>query len=156
MIKRLSAVCPTLDMKEENTDQKLVAFAEIDWHEFAIVQTIEFTATDAVTELPVPMTLQQMEARALAEKRMTAMVMEDTAEEFERAKQAAEAQAAAAARVAQESSTEAEELRKKKLKEAQEMLKEQQRALDLQAKNIEGAGPMKIRTDYVPKSEYPF
>ena len=76
-----------------------VAFAEIDWHDYAIVQTIEFTAADATSELPPPMSVQEVESMTLAQKRMAAMIMETTAEDVEahRTKQAAaEAEAAAA------------------------------------------------------------
>ena len=78
----------------------LVAFAEIDWHDYAVVQTIEFTAADAASELPPPMSVQEVENMTLAQKRMAAMIMETTAEEIEaqRARQA-EAEAAAAAAV---------------------------------------------------------
>ena len=75
------------------------AFAEIDWHEYAIVQTIEFTAADATSELPPPMSVQEVESMTLAQKRMAAMIMETTAEDVEahRARQAAaDAEAAAA------------------------------------------------------------
>jgi splicing factor 3A subunit 1 len=116
------------------------------------VQTIEFTGADLATELPVPMTLQQMESRALAEKRMTAMVMEDTAQEFERVKEAAAAQAAALA-AQQQQESESLEQQQRRQREAEEQAREEQRARELQAKNLEGAGPMKIRHDYIPKSK---
>ncbi|PVG00197.1 hypothetical protein CPB86DRAFT_805903 [Serendipita vermifera] len=137
--------------REDDREAERIAFAEIDWHEFAIVQTIEFTGADMATELPVPMTIQQMESRALAEKRMTAMVMEDTAQEFERVKEAAAAQAAALA-VQQQQESESLELQQRRQREAEEQAREEQRARELQAKNLEGAGPMKIRHDYVPKT----
>ena len=81
----------------------IVAFAEIDWHDYAIVQTIEFTAADATSELPPPMSVQEVESMTLAQKRMAAMIMETTAEDVEahRARQAAaDAEAAAAAAAA--------------------------------------------------------
>lgn len=127
--------------KDDDKEAERIAFAEIDWHEFAIVQTIEFTAADANTELPVPMTIEQMEARALEEKRMTAMVMVDTAEEFERAKEAAT--------VAMQQQ---EEEQRRRIAEQEDEIREQLRMEEVQAKNIEGAGPMKIRHDYVPKT----
>ena len=67
-----------------------MAFAEIDWHDYAIVQTIEFTAADAASELPPPMSVQEVENMTLAQKRHAAMIMETTAEEVEahRARQA--------------------------------------------------------------------
>lgn len=130
---------------------KLVAFAEIDWHEFAIVQTIEFTAADSNTALPAPMTIEEMESRALAEKRMTAMIMEDTAPDFERAREAAAAQAAKEAAI--DKSEEEVERQQRKQWEEEERAREEKRARDLQARNLDGAAPMKIRKDYVAKSK---
>jgi splicing factor 3A subunit 1 len=99
------------------------------------------------------MTIQQMESRALAEKRMTAMVMEDTAEEFERLKEAAVQQAAILA-AQQEVDAESDEVRLRKQREAEEQAREELRARELQARNMDGAGPMKIRNDYVQKSKF--
>jgi splicing factor 3A subunit 1 len=129
-----------------------VAFTEIDWHEFAIVQTIEFTGADTVTELPLPMTIQQMESRALAERRMAAMVMEDTAEDFERAKESVAAREAADL-VQKQSDAEAMEVQRQLQRDAEERAREESRARELHAKNLDGAGPMRIKTDYVPKSK---
>ena len=133
-----------------------VAFAEIDWHDYAIVQTIEFTAADANSELPAPMSVQEVENMTLAQKRMAAMVMETTAEDVEahRARQAAaEAEAAAAVgRVGDEdaameqSDDEAED-------SGQQVQGVVQRTETIPA-NPETTGNIKIRTDYVPKRAY--
>lgn len=132
-----------------------VAFAEIDWHEFAIVQTIEFTQSDAVTELPAPMTIQQMEERTLAEKRMAAMIMEDAQPELDalRARESADVARNEEAEMEQSDDEEAAEIRQRKKKEEEERAREEARARELQAKNLEHGGPMKIRKDYVPKSK---
>lgn len=138
-----------------------VAFAEIDWHDYAIVQTIEFTAADAASELPPPMSVQEVESMTLAQKRMAAMIMETTAEEVEavRARQAAEdAQAAATAAeqddaAMEESDDEDKEIQDRKKKEEEERQRELERARAIQASSLEAGGPMKIRTDYVPKRE---
>jgi Pre-mRNA splicing factor PRP21 like protein len=149
----------------------VVAFAEIDWHDYAIVQTIEFTAADAAAELPPPMSVQEVENMTLAQKRMAAMVMETTAEDVEahRARQAAaEAEAAtavstvggAAAEVAdddvmmEESDDEDTEASERKMKEEEETQKEVERAKAIQASSLEAGAPTKIRTDYVPKCGY--
>ncbi len=145
-----------------------VAFNEIDWHDYAIVQTIEFTIADANSELPPPMTVQEVENMTLAQKRMAAMVMENTVEDVEahRARQAAaEAEAAAAVGNAgvgggqqdaamEESDDESEQERKKR--EEEERQREIERAKALQASSMKNVGPMKIRTDYVPKRELYF
>ena len=145
----------------------LVAFAEIDWHDYAIVQTIEFTAADAASELPPPMSVQEVENMTLAQKRMAAMIMETTAEDVEahRARQAAaEAEAAAAVGTAGASATEEDaemeqsddedqEAQQRKKREEEERRRELERAQLIQASSLGAGGPMKIRTDYVPKRE---
>ena len=101
----------------------------------------------------------------LAQKRMAAMIMENTAEEVEahRARQAAaEAEAAAAVGSAgsalpndttaqdemEESDDEGENMQAARRQLEEERLKEIARAQAMQANTT---GPMKIRTDYVPK-----
>lgn len=145
-----------------------MAFAEIDWHDYAIVQTIEFTAVDANSELPPPMSVQEVENMTLAQKRMAAMIMENTVDDVEahRARQAAaEAEAAAAvggagtrggggddAEMEQSDDEEDTAARKRKLEE------DRQRAIAqaMQASTFNPSGPMKIRTDYVPKCMFCF
>ena len=99
----------------------------------------------------------------LAQKRMAAMIMETTAEDVEahRARQAAaEAEAAAAVGQAgasaedeamEESDDEDKEVQERKKREDEERQKELERARAIQASSLEAGGPMKIRTDYVPK-----
>ena len=137
-----------------------MAFAEIDWHDYAIVQTIEFTAVDANSELPPPMSVQEVENMTLAQKRMAAMIMENTVDDVEahRARQAAaEAVAAAAvggagtggddAEMEQSDDEDDAAARRRKVEE------DRQRAIAqaMQASTFNPSGPMKIRTDYVPK-----
>lgn len=155
--------------RQDDQEAEKRAFAEIDWHDYAIVQTIEFTVADANTELPPPMSLQEVENMTLAQKRMAAMIMENTADEIEahRARQAAaEAEAAAAVGSAgavattstreddddaamEESDDEDDEIQRKRREEA-ERQRELERAKAIQA-SANVAGPMKIKTDYVPK-----
>ncbi|KAI9457754.1 Pre-mRNA splicing factor PRP21 like protein-domain-containing protein [Lactarius psammicola] len=153
--------------REDDREAERVAFAEIDWHDYAIVQTIEFTAADAPAELPPPMSVQEVENMTLAQKRMAAMVMETTAEDVEahRARQAAaEAEAAAAVSsaggagaeaadddVMMEESDDEDAESERKRKEEEEKRKEVERAKAVQASSLEAGAPMKIRTDYVPK-----
>ncbi|KAI9064210.1 hypothetical protein FKP32DRAFT_1591634 [Trametes sanguinea] len=150
--------------REDDKEAERIAFAEIDWHDYAIVQTIEFTAADATAELPPPMSVQEVENMTLAQKRMAAMIMETTAEEVEavRARQAAaEAEAAAAVGGAggqddqddtamEQSDDEDDEAKERKRREEEERQREIERARAIQASSEVG-GPMKIKTDYVPK-----
>ncbi|TFK90936.1 hypothetical protein K466DRAFT_660419 [Polyporus arcularius HHB13444] len=149
--------------REDDKEAERLAFAEIDWHDYAIVQTIEFTAADAASELPPPMSVQEVESMTLAQKRMAAMIMETTAEDVEahRARQAAaEAEAAAAVggaggdqedTVMEESDDEDDEAKDRRRKEEEERQREIERARAIQASSLDVGGPMKIRTDYVPK-----
>ncbi|KAI0670589.1 Pre-mRNA splicing factor PRP21 like protein-domain-containing protein [Trametes maxima] len=151
--------------REDDKEAERLAFAEIDWHDYAIVQTIEFTAADATAELPPPMSVQEVESMTLAQKRMAAMIMETTAEDVEahRARQAAaEAEAAAAVGGAgagqddddtamEQSDDEDDEVKERKRRDEEERQREIERAKAIQASSLEAGGPMKIRTDYVPK-----
>lgn len=149
--------------RQDDQEAERIAFAEIDWHDYAIVQTIEFTAADANTELPPPMSVQEVESMTLAQKRMAAMIMENTVDDVEahRARQAAaEAEAAAAVGnagigggdddAAMEESDDEGEAEERKRREEEQRLREIERAKVMQASS-NTAGPMKIRTDYVPK-----
>ncbi|KAG5639602.1 hypothetical protein H0H81_010804 [Sphagnurus paluster] len=148
--------------REDDQEAERIAFAEIDWHDYAIVQTIEFTVADANSELPPPMSVQEVENMTLAQKRMAAMIMENTVEDVEahRARQAAaEAEAAAAVggvgmaddAAMEESEDEGEDVQSRQKREEEERAREIARAQALQASSVNTAGPMKIRTDYVPK-----
>lgn len=151
--------------QERFSSYATVAFAEIDWHDYAIVQTIEFTTADANAELPLPMNVQEVESMTLSQKRMAAMIMENTVEDVEahRAKQAAaEREAAAAVSGAGsalnsdanmgDAALEDEEIRERKQREEAERARELERAKAIQATSL-AAGPMKIRNDYTPKRE---
>ena len=108
------------------------------------------------------MSVQEVENMTLAQKRMAAMIMETTAEDVEahRARQAAaEAEAAAAAstngkvedEAAMEESDEEEEVASKQKQEEEERQRAIAQAQAMQASAMNPAGPIKIRTDYVPK-----
>ncbi|KZT59751.1 hypothetical protein CALCODRAFT_493254, partial [Calocera cornea HHB12733] len=76
--------------RAEDQEAERKAFAEIDWHDYAVVQTIEFTPADAAAELPPPMSVQDVESMTLAQKRMARMINESTTEEIKAANEAAD------------------------------------------------------------------
>ncbi|KAG9001555.1 SF3a splicing factor complex subunit [Tulasnella sp. 427] len=135
--------------KRRNDDKEAErkAFAEIDWHDYAIVQTIDFTSADAQSELPPPMSIAEIENMTLAQKKMAAMVMETAAPEVEALRAAQAAAENDGASDADDSAMQVEEpaLSPAKRKE----LEEAERAKAAQALS---AAPMKIRKDYVPKT----
>jgi splicing factor 3A subunit 1 len=49
------------------------AYAAIDWHDFVIVETVEFTQDDEKLNLPPPMSLSELENMSLEQKRLAAM-----------------------------------------------------------------------------------
>jgi splicing factor 3A subunit 1 len=147
--------------RAKERDEEAIAFAEIDWHDFAIVQTIEFTQVDAQSELPLPMTIAEVENMTLTQKRMAAMITENTAPEVEahKASQAAADAAAAAAKAEEVASRPADntemDVASDEEDDQQDVQKEEEdqaRARELQARSTEHGAPMKIRKDYVPKS----
>lgn len=136
------------ERRVKEKDEEAIGFAEIDWHDFAIVQTIEFTQADAQSELPPPMSIAEVEKMTLAQKRMAAMISENTAPEVE-AHKASLAAAEAAAKLAEEDvemDVDSDDEADAKKNEEEELARIKQ----LQAKSTEH-GPMKIRKDYVPK-----
>ncbi|CAO3637828.1 unnamed protein product [Mucor hiemalis] len=59
--------------KNEEDEKERLAYASIDWHDFVIVETVEFTDVDEQSELPPPMSLSELENMSLAQKRMASM-----------------------------------------------------------------------------------
>ena len=53
------------------------AFAEIDWQDFVVVATVEFAEADDHVDLPVPMSLRDVENMTIAQKKMAAMIQEE-------------------------------------------------------------------------------
>ncbi len=45
------------------------AFASIDWHDFVVVETIEFTVADSESNLPSPMTIKSLENLNILQKK---------------------------------------------------------------------------------------
>ncbi|KAF8321656.1 hypothetical protein DL93DRAFT_2093642 [Clavulina sp. PMI_390] len=148
--------------REKEKEEEAKAFAEIDWHDFVIVQTIEFTQLDAQSELPYPMTVLDVEKMTLREKREAAAINEDTAPEVE-AHRASQAAADAAAAAADHSLNEAiaavqggemdvdDDEAAAKAEDARKAEEALARARELQARSTELGGQVKIRKDYVPK-----
>ncbi|CAO1626470.1 unnamed protein product [Jaminaea pallidilutea] len=65
--------------RADDEEQDKAAFAEIDWQDFVVVSTVEVTEADAHIDLPVPMSLREVESMTMAQKRMASMIMEEEA-----------------------------------------------------------------------------
>ncbi|KAM7220022.1 putative pre-mRNA-splicing factor sap114 [Rhypophila decipiens] len=54
--------------QEEEEEKKKIEFARIDWNDFVVVETIEFTEADNEAQLPPPTTLNDLQYASLEEK----------------------------------------------------------------------------------------
>ncbi|KAK2758033.1 SF3a splicing factor complex subunit [Arachnomyces sp. PD_36] len=59
--------------KEEQDEQEKVAYAQIDWHDFVVVETVEFTEADDQAELPPPTSLNDLQSASLEQKAMMSL-----------------------------------------------------------------------------------
>ena len=59
----------------------LVAYASIDWHDFVIVETVEFTEADETIDLPPPMSIMELENMTLAQKKMASVMLDAQVED---------------------------------------------------------------------------
>ncbi|KAK9451059.1 Pre-mRNA splicing factor PRP21 like protein-domain-containing protein [Limtongia smithiae] len=57
----------------EAAEAEKIAYAQIDWHDFVVVETIEFTPNDNEISLPPPMTLSQLVHASLEQKQMMSL-----------------------------------------------------------------------------------
>ncbi|KDN44145.1 hypothetical protein K437DRAFT_248024 [Tilletiaria anomala UBC 951] len=63
--------------RKENEEEALrAAFDEIDWQDFVIVQTVELTENDMHIDLPLPMSIRDVENMTLAQKKLASMIVE--------------------------------------------------------------------------------
>lgn len=131
--------------RKEEKEREAKAFAEIDWQDFAVVQTIEFTSADAdpsAIELPPPTSVRAMQMLTLTEKRMAAMIDEE-GQQHRREGDADDQEMDV--EMEDQEEQESEEVLERKRREAAEL----ERARAVQAKALGKAG-MKIKTDYTP------
>jgi splicing factor 3A subunit 1 len=135
--------------KQKERDEEALALLSIDWQDFVIVETIEFTQTDMELELPPPTSVEKLKTMSMAERRMATMVMEETAAPAPRpvpVPAAASVPAPVEEMDIEEEEDEEARLQRIKAEQAQAKAREVQRAA------MESRG-MKIRSDYVPKGE---
>ncbi len=130
--------------REDEREKDMLAFAEIDWQDFVVVQTIEFTSTDQTIELPPPTSVKEMERLTLNERKMAAEIVEEVGN---KAQEQQDQDDGGEMEIEMEESDD-EEIKDRKKKQAEEVA----RAREVQAKAMGQAG-MKIRKDYVPKGK---
>ncbi|GAA98213.1 uncharacterized protein L969DRAFT_85848 [Mixia osmundae IAM 14324] len=115
--------------KEDAQEKERKAFEEIEWQDFQVVSTVEFTDADDLIELPAPLKLADVENMSLAEKRMAALLMEGKEMPAE------------------------EEPEVQAIEQPMDEAASAERRKQVEIKIAHESGPMKIRKDYVPKSK---
>ncbi|KIX97169.1 uncharacterized protein Z520_07283 [Fonsecaea multimorphosa CBS 102226] len=63
--------------KEEAEEAERIAYAQIDWHDFVVVETVLFTEADEQADLPPPTTLNDLQSASLEQKAMMSLARPD-------------------------------------------------------------------------------
>lgn len=128
---------------ESAQEAERIAFAEIDWQDFIVVSTVEFTESDkeGLVELPPPMSISEVENMTIAQKKMAAMIMEGREEELEEIERERTR--------GEELEMEIDDAEEGEAGEEAKLEKERQRVIEI--RTADSNGPMKIRKDYVFK-----
>ncbi|KAF7510616.1 hypothetical protein GJ744_006228 [Endocarpon pusillum] len=63
--------------KEEEEEAERVAYAQIDWHDFVVVETVLFTEADDQADLPPPTSLNDLQSASLEQKAMMSLARPD-------------------------------------------------------------------------------
>jgi splicing factor 3A subunit 1 len=64
-------------------EKERIAYAEIDWHDFFVVETVEFTNQDKSIDLPGPVSLAQLQFASLEQKRSGSYMIEEAPPDYE-------------------------------------------------------------------------
>lgn len=59
--------------KEEQDEKEKIAYQQVDWHDFVVVETVLFTEADENAELPPPTTMNDLQSMSLEQKAMTTL-----------------------------------------------------------------------------------
>jgi splicing factor 3A subunit 1 len=131
----------------DEAERERQEFEAIDWQDFQVVSTIDFTDQDDLIDLPPPMSLREVENMTIAQKKMAAMIMEGQ-------DVTGGADGAEAADEAMEVESDAEEEADAAQKAIDEIANEGERKKAVEIIKGDAGAPMKIRKDYVPKCKF--
>ncbi|EMR10699.1 hypothetical protein PNEG_00850 [Pneumocystis murina B123] len=143
-------------LKQEEEDREKIEYAQIDWHDFVIVETIEFTNADDQMDLPTPISLNVLQSATLEQKQMMAMYQDFNTPSEDISYNVSQPYSS---QIEKEQPTHEEEGVEMDIEadsdEENEAIKERReyQAKVRHAQQQSKAGlPMKIRTNYVPKA----
>lgn len=64
-------------------ERERIAYAEIDWHDFVVVETVEFSDQDKNIDLPPPVSLAQLQFASLEQKRSGSYMIAEAPPDYE-------------------------------------------------------------------------
>lgn len=67
----------------EKAEKDRIEYAQIDWHDFVVVETIRFTEADERANLPAPLSKAQLEYASLEQKKMSSLRIEEAPPDFD-------------------------------------------------------------------------
>ncbi|KAK6353426.1 SF3a splicing factor complex subunit, variant 2 [Orbilia brochopaga] len=144
--------------QEEEEDKEKLAYAQIDWHDFVVVETIAFTEADDHAELPPPTSLSELQHASLEQKALMSLnsntlrieeAMPTGDEDEPRNYGAQPVEGDGDMDVAMEADSDNEDEELVRIRERREA---QARAEAARAEAKGSVAPMKIRNDYVPRA----
>ncbi|GIJ87280.1 splicing factor 3a, subunit 1 [Aspergillus pseudoviridinutans] len=161
--------------KEEEEEQERIAYAQIDWHDFVVVETVLFTEADDQADLPPPTSLNDLQSASLEQKAMMslnplrieeAMPTDQEAQVYYNAYPPAQPEPVAQPALPSVSpyppqapipqpypmASAAAQEEEQRIRERMEA-REQAAAAQAAAKAPPGQQPMRIRSDYVPRAQ---
>ncbi|KAI3661950.1 hypothetical protein MP638_005991 [Amoeboaphelidium occidentale] len=56
--------------QEQEAEKERIEFLKVDWHDFVVVQTVEFTEQENFSDLPMPTTVQALQSIPLEKRRL--------------------------------------------------------------------------------------
>jgi splicing factor 3A subunit 1 len=156
--------------KEEEAEKEKLSYAQIDWHDFVVVETVLFTEADDQTNLPPPTSLSELQFASLDQKAMMSInshnmrieeaMPEDTDYYTNPYPQQPQQMAPPPMPTLQPAyqpqyqdsrmkNTEEEDEEEQRIRERTEA---RERARQAQAEAKGGSAPMKIKENYVPRA----
>ena len=156
--------------KEEEIEKEKLSYAQIDWHDFVVVETVLFTEADDQTNLPAPTSLSELQFASLDQKAMMSInshnmrieeaMPEDTDYYNNSYPQQPQQMAPPPVPTTQPAyqpqyqdsrmkNTEEEDEEEQRIRERTEA---RERARQAQAEAKGGSAPMKIKENYVPRA----
>jgi splicing factor 3A subunit 1 len=151
--------------KEEEAEKEKMTYAQIDWHDFVIVETVMFTEADDQTNLPPPTSLSDLQFASLDQKAMMSInshnmrieeaMPEDT--DYYNSYPQQQQQMVPPPQPAYQPSYEDTRMQTEEEDEQEQRIRERtearQRAQQAQAEAKGGAAPMRIKENYVPRAQ---